>query len=98
MNIKQRKKENTVKRVSDKKLSEVTILIQNLSGYLKKNNNVKAEACLEAIKQHLIDTEFHDDLISLENKTDRMDYKSAHNILLLLAEKMDVFPDEEMFM
>ncbi len=43
---------------------------------------------------HAINTKFHDDVINLEDKIDRMDYKSAHNILSPLADKMGILLDE----
>ncbi len=86
--------EKIVEKSVDKNFSEANRLISKLSGYLKQRNNVKAEACMEGIKQYLCNTKFHDEAIKLEDKIDRMDYKSAHNILSLLADKMEILVDE----
>ncbi len=87
--------EKTVEKNVDKNYSKANPLISKLSGYLKQRNNVKAEDCVEVIKQHLCNTKFKGEVINLEDKIDKMDYKSAHNILSLLADKMGILLDEK---
>jgi CheY-like chemotaxis protein len=86
--------EKIVEKSVDKNFSEANPLVSKLSGYLKQRNNVKTEACMEVIKQYLYNTKFHDEVINLEDKIGRMDYKSAHNVLSLLADKMEILIEE----
>ena len=61
-------------------------MFQEMSEYLIKRKNAKAEACMISLKKKLSDTRFKEDAIQMELLMEKMDYKTAHACLKSIAE------------
>lgn len=65
-------------------------LLVEMSEYLEKRKNAKAEECMELVEEKLKDTGFRDEVMEMKNLVDMMDYKAALELLIDISGKIDV--------
>ncbi len=79
-----------VNNIREKIDSSTEELLIEMSGYLKKRKNAKAEECMELVEEKLKGAGFGNEGIKMRSLVDMMDYNAALELLIDISEKMDV--------
>ncbi len=69
--------------------SQLSPQLNELAGLLR-NQDLDAEECFENIKQNMGDSNYQQELKTLENRIGKLDFDGAQTALIALAKKMDI--------